>query len=681
MAKKKNNVNTGAPAGNRPPVTQQNIKPQASRTATAASPKSGFKISQDWIIAGCIAIVTWLFLKICLDNKITNWDDPGYITNNALIKDVSGEGLKQIFSTPIMGNYHPLTILSYAIEYSYVRLEPWLYHLDSLLLHIVVTILVYWFVKVLTKNTVAGGVAALLFGLHPMHVESIAWLAGRKDVLYGTFYMAALLCYVYFVRSQGNTRWKWYGAVTLLYICSLLAKPVAVTLPVTLLLIDYFEQRQWTKAVFIEKLPLFAIAIAFGIKSMMDQKAFGSLATQNVTYSFFERIALGGYAFITYLWKAVLPVGLSCFYPYPVKVDNAIPFQYYLFPVGALVLLGALWLFGRKNRVVMFGSLFFLVNIALLLQFLPVGGAILADRYSYLPYLGLFIMAGYFVSKFYNPQLKTTAGYMALAITGAYALYLGYQSNIRCRAWYDTTSLWRDEIEKQPETPNAYNNLGFNYFNRFNESVNQSERKVFYDSAFYLLHKAIALQPSFANPYISLGELQRAAGNYPDAKKYYYEGIALKDKEGTANAYLGLAITYCITHMFDSALICFRNATVEKGYFPEAHSNFGNYYDMLGMKDSALKEYGIAISQNPDMYAPYINRGRLLYRLSRCDEAMKDFARALEIVPDMGEVYYARSYCYAKNGNKTQALQDVERALSLGYTNIDKNYYQMLKGR
>jgi protein O-mannosyl-transferase len=262
----------------------------------------------------------------------------------------------------------------------------------------------------------------------------------------------------------------------------------------------------------------------------------------------------------------------------------------------------------------------------------------------------------------------------------AYTLYLGTLTTERCKDWYDTASLWRDEIEKQPIAPNAWNNLGFHYFNRFNESVDDAERRMCYDSSYYLLTTAIALDKKFVNPLVSLGELQRGAGKYQEAKVYYYKALTMKDKEGNANAWLGLAITYAITRNLDSSGICFRNAIAVKPYFPEVHSNYGNYFDMKGITDSALVHYGIAISQNPDMYAPWLNRGRLYQRIKRCDEAMRDFEKALSLNPDMGEIYYSRSYCHTASGNKAAALQDVEHALQLGFKRIDPAYYQMLKG-
>ncbi len=669
-------------------ATDQPVKPAAPQKKEAIK-KGPFVFGEGWdklktstqvyIVAG-IAAITWFFYQTCLNNQLTNWDDPGYVKDNGLIKDISAEGLKNIFTTPIMGNYHPLTILSFAIEYSYVRLQPWLYHLDSLLFHILVTVLVYWFVQLLTKRPVAAAVAALLFGLHPMHVESIAWIAGRKDVIYGVFYMAACVTYVYYVRETGSKKWLFYSGVILLFVCSLLSKPVAVILPVTLFLIDYYEDRKRDYKLIVEKLPHFAISVAFGIRSLIDQKDFGSLGTQNVSHNFIERMCLGNYALVTYLWKAVVPVGLCNFYPYPDKENGTLPYIYLIYPVIVIVILVLLWLFARKKKIVVFGSLFFLVNIILLLQFLPVGGAILADRYTYIPYLGLFFIAGWYVSECFEVGGKKEFRYAVTIITVGYSLLLGYLSNERCKVWYDTITLWTDEIEKEPvRAPNAYNNLGFCYFNKFNDAVNADEKKLYYDSASVLLRKAIELQPGFANPYISLGELLRSVGKFPEAKIKYYTAISLQNAFENANAYLGLAIIYAISKVYDSSDYCFRMALKTKPYFPEAHSNYGNFYDMTGRHEEALKEYAVAIGQNPDMVAPYLNRARTLQRLHRCGEAMKDFQTALDLSPGMGEIYYSRSYCYTEDGKKALALQDVEKALSLGFTRIDKNYYQMLK--
>ncbi|NDC43343.1 MAG: hypothetical protein EBZ77_17640, partial [Chitinophagia bacterium] len=324
---------------------------------------------------------------------------------------------------------------------------------------------------------------------------------------------------------------------------------------------------------------------------------------------------------------------------------------------------------------------------------IPVGGAIIADRYSYIPYLGLFFVVGVKADDLLA-DTKLTWGKGAVGALLAYLLVLGFMSNYRAKVWYDGMSLWRDEITVEPiRAPNGYNNLGFFYFNKFYESLDANDRKRYYDSSYYLLNTAIQLQPKFVNPYVSLGELERTAAQYNQmagkqqeaealfraATANYYKALTLDSTDQAANAYIGLAILYCVTGKYDSARYSFTNTLRLKPYNPEAHSNYANFFDMMKMPDSALVHYGIAIQQNPDFVASYINRGRALERMNRCTEAMLDFNKAISLAPDQAEIYYARSFCYAKAGNKMLALQDVEKARSMGYNQIDPNYYNSLK--
>ena len=723
------------------PVARAQAKPQVVKEKKSMSP-----LMMHVLAAGGIAIITFLVMKACLLNQFTNWDDPGYVVNNPVIKDLSADGIVTIFKSPIMGNYHPLTILTYAFDYSIKQLDPHSFHLQSLLWHILTTLLVYCFVQLLTGRMIAAAVTALLFGLHPMHVESVAWVSGRKDVVYGAFYIASCIVYLYYIRTAGNGKWKWYALTVLFFIAALLAKPVAVVLPIALLLIDLYEGRIWKQVTLggsvtdvieagarkrysinflslYDKLLLLALSLWAGYKSLQDQKVFGALGTQDVKYGFFERIGLGGYALITYLWKAVLPIKLLCFYPYPLKEHDALSPVYYLYPLGALALVFLVWKFASRNRVVVFGALFFLVNIALLLQFIPVGGAIIADRYSYIPYLGLFFIAGMLVSSLYEQQSTRQAGRLAIGAVLGYCGFIAYLSNERCKVWYDAMSLWRDEIEIEPmRAPNGYNNLGFFYYGKFNSANDPREKKLYYDSSYFLLTEAIRLQPDFINPYISLGELQRSNGQFAEAKVNYYKALKLADPKSDqiSNAYLGLAITYSIDwgmtnqqYMqaaraaqvtdpakaagggvdqqaiqellrrmqkdYDSAMYSYGQTLTLKPYYPEAHSNLANFLDMTGKKDSAIIQYGWAVQQNPDIVPPYLNRARALQRMHRCDEAFKDFNKAITMEPEMGELYYARSFCFAEKGDKAKALQDVEKSISLGFRQIDQNYYNQLK--
>lgn len=679
-----NNLNNPAPQ-----------KPVARPTTPVAkAPGQALGAMQQHLLAiAGIVVTAILFLKVCLYNQFTNWDDPGYVLNNPLIKDISSDGIKNIFSldNPIMGNYHPLTILSYAIDYNSAALEPYHYHMQSLVFHLATVVLVYCFVWLLSKRMVAAVITALLFAIHPMHIESVAWIAGRKDVVYGFFYMASCISYLYYIRDNGSKKTLWYIGVAVLYACSLLSKPVAVVLPVTLLLIDYFEGRIWKGSsiaasaatgentqlkgslnlmVLVEKLPLFAMSVAAGIKSLLDQRVFGALDTQGQKFNILERIGLGGYALVTYLWKAVVPVKLLCFYPYPLKENDALPATYYIYPlIAAILLFGVFWWF-RSKKAVVFGVFFFLVNIALLLQFIPVGGAIIADRYTYIPYIGLFFILGWSISALFDVVGKEMMGKIALGAVLAYSLVLGYMSNERSKVWFDGMSLWRDEIEIEPiRAPNGYNNLGFFYYTKFNLSANPVERKLYFDSAYILLTRATELQPKFANPYISLGELFRSATppQFDLAKRYYYKGLSLNTTDQAANAYLGLAVIYSITRKDDSAKFCYDQTLRLKPYNPEAHSNYANFLDMTDHKPEAIAEYGKAIEQNPDIFQPYLNRGRAYQRQGNCDKAIIDFNKALAIEPKVGESYYARAICYDMKGDKAAAARDMESARKLGY--------------
>ncbi len=650
---------------------KRNTGTQPLHTLSAKEPKPFPHL----LIIIFLCIATWLFLKNCLNNDIATWDDTPYIRENALVKDLSWEGIKHIFSTPSMGNYHPLTILSYAIEYSFVQLEPWLYHFDNLLLHILCTVLVYWLVWLLSKNRIAAVINALLFGLHPMHVESVAWAAARKDVLYGAFYLGSVILYVYYLRAASK-KGMLYTGVLLLFILSLLSKPVAVVLPLTLLLIDYIEKRQWSKKVIIEKLPHFILSLVFGIIAVKSQHTAGAMAMQKVEYNMLERIALGGYAFITYLWKAIVPASLRCLYHYPEKTGGSISIIYYLYPAAAIALISVAWKFLRRNTIVVFGLLFFTVNIALLLQFMQVGEAIVAERYSYIPYIGLFFIAGWYVAKYYETG-KNNVRYGVLGLSVVYIVCMGYMSSERCKVWADDIALWSDEIEKEPKLAvQAYNNIAYIYYTKWAQSPQGNEKEMYYDSSVTLFNKAKELNPKYMNPYMGLGELQRNAGKYEEAKKIYYEG--LRNNPNESNLYVGLAILYIVTHENDSAGKYFRE-TIRVKPGAEAYGNYANYLEMTGKPDSAVLMYNMAIGLTKENHVPYMNRGIVLKKMNRWAEACADYDRAITINPEAGEVYYLRSECDTQQHNYNGALQYVEKAISLGFKKVDYDYYNSLK--
>jgi protein O-mannosyl-transferase len=629
------------------------------------------------LMLSIIALLTYLFYKGSLDNKFTNWDDLGYVLTNPLIKDSSWEGLKAIFSTdnPVMGNYHPLTIATYWYEYSKHGLEPEIYHIHSLILHILCTFSVFAFVRVLTKNAYAAFFAGLLFALHPMRVESVTWIAGRKDLMYGMFYMLACVTHLFYLRDQYGKKTLWFIATIALFALSLLCKSVGVTLPVVLLFIDYYENRKLDHKLLIEKLPLFALSVTFGLLSIYAQKGVGALGTLDVKFSVLERLALGSYALCMYLWKLVAPVSLTNFYPYPMKVNDALPAVYFIYPLIVAGLLALFWMFARRNRLIILGLAFFVLNLLLLLQFVPVGGAIMSDRYTYIPYVGLFLIIGGMVARIYAAKNSYSTIVPAALIVAC--LSFGYMTNERNKDWYDSIALWNSAIDRNPESPIAYFYMGQDYYTQFESALTAQDKQRYGDSAYYYFVKSVERKPDYTSPIICIGEYLRSVGRIDEAKTTYLKALSIKDD--LESAYLGLGVVYSMKQQFDSAGTAFRKALTLKQYFPEGHSNYANYLDIIGKTDSSIQEYEKAISQNPDAYIPYMNRGRIYLRLNKADLALRDYTRASLLKPEFGEPYYLKAQCLARLGRKAEAQQEVNEAKAHGYVQMDPTFLESIK--
>jgi tetratricopeptide (TPR) repeat protein len=384
--------------------------------------------------------------------------------------------------------------------------------------------------------------------------------------------------------------------------------------------------------------------VIFGFISIVTQYQNGALSTVAMHFNPLERLALGAYAFVTYLWKALVPVNLCCFYPYPAKSGGTLPVACYAYLVVAIALLFIGYRLLRKSRVGIFGLLFFMINILPVLQFLPVGNAMLADRYTYLPYLGLFMFTGWQVQHHFEG-----AGQQAQVVIGAICMVcismLGYSSYQRCKVWYDSTSLWTDELKKEPtNVPVAYFNLGSIYYDRWYHATNRADRQTAFDSAFYLLKRTTELWPDSVAGYQPLGMLYLYKKNY------------------------------------DGADACFRTALHLSPSAAE-YANYGNLLMKIGRPDEALKQFDTAIAENPALFAPYFNRGKILLAQNHRDAAIRDFSAAIALNPRYGELYYQRSFCDTQILGKGQALKDVEAAISLGFKNVDYVYYRCLKGQ
>ena len=415
-----------------------------------------------------ILVVTFMaFFPSLKNGLLKTWDDQAYVTSNELIKSLSGNNIVKIFKEDkgLYANYHPLTTLSLAVNYHFSKEEPFGYHLTNLLLHLLNTLLVFIFIYGLTKkNLEIAAVTALLFGLTPIHVESVAWISERKDVLYAFFFLSSLITYQQFLKKSD---WKFYAVSLFLFLCSMLSKAMAASLPLILILIGFMEKKRWSWKLLPDKIPYFILALLLGFYAIRIQAEGNAIG--GIIFPLVLRIYHAGYGFAAYILKIFLPTGLSAFYPYPYPLVNAgwiidtTPAVFYL----TLLITIAVFSFSiycvvsnRKNlHIAGFGLLFYAATIALVLQFLPVGRAIMADRYAYIPSIGLFLIVGYYASLLYHKKAYKVP---VIALVAVYAGFLFYLTVEQTKVWKNDETLWNNVVRLYP----LDNRISLPYANR-----------------------------------------------------------------------------------------------------------------------------------------------------------------------------------------------------------------------
>jgi hypothetical protein len=313
--------------------------------------------------------------------------------------------------------------------------------------------LVFIFIYILSKKRLeVAAITAILFGLAPVHVESVAWISERKDVLYACFFLASLVTYLQYVRKSD---WKFYLFSLFFFLCSMLSKAMAASLPLVLILIDLVERRRWSLKTFDEKVPYFALAIILGIYAVRIQAEGNAIGS--VMFPLGMRIFHACYGFSAYIVKIFAPTGLSAFYPYPYPLVNGAwvtsvtPSIFYLTLAVTMAILcySIFAMFSRKIsfNILGFGLLFYAVTIALVLQFLPVGRAIMADRYAYVPSAGLFFIIGYIAGELY---LKKSYTVPVVVVIASYSGLLFYQTREQISVWKNDETLWNNVIGIYP---------------------------------------------------------------------------------------------------------------------------------------------------------------------------------------------------------------------------------------
>lgn len=402
------------------------------------------------LIAGLISYLP------ALRNGFVNWDDIAYVSDNKVIQDFSLRNTGKIFTSFFHGNYQPVTMLTYMLEFRFFKLSPFIYHFTNLTLHLFNSLLVFLFFRILSKNATVSAITAILFSIHPLGVESVAWVSERKNVLYAFFFLNAIICYCYYLQKDRQKRFYYFSLI--LFFLSLLSKSMAMTLPLILFIIDYFLNRKFDRNAIIDKIPFFELSFIIGVVAIWSQYSIGDKAGLD-SFNLFKKIGVASFAVNFYLYKLLVPVKLSCLYPYSGTEKASV---YILSFFALLFILVGFFLSKKYTKKIIFASLFFVITLLPVLQIFPIGRTIVADRYMYISSLGFFYIISeavfwLFAKGLKRFQLIRNVFFIILVLVIPILSFLTWN---KCKAWKDSISLWSDVLNNYPNIALAYNNRG-----------------------------------------------------------------------------------------------------------------------------------------------------------------------------------------------------------------------------
>ncbi len=531
-----------------------------------------------------------IFLPI-LKNGFVNWDDPLYVYQNPHIRSLD---IRWIFTAVVASNYHPLTLLSHTLDYALFGLSPWGHHLTSIVLHGLNSALFFLLAGALMCRAGKGGedlgpgrgagafIAALAFAAHPLHVESVAWVSERKDVLSAFFFLLSILSYTRYGSSVKKA--PLYGLTILFFILALLSKPMAITLPVVLLILDYYPLERPDKglpALIIEKVPFFALSAASAILTLWAQRAGGGLRGLE-THSPATRLYIAVRAVVFYIYKLILPVNLSPYYPLPFRTN--LLSGAFLGSLAFIILVTLVTFFAlrQKKRWPLALWAFYLVTLLPVSGLVTVGGQASADRYAYIPTMGFFMLFGVVSGGIFKKDKSNGAWIKVLILPAIIVIILGIITIRQGRIWHDSISLMTRAIDLYPERAAIpYNNRGLAY-----------DAKGELQKALSDYDQALAISPSFVDAYINRGIIYGESSLYGRAIKDFNEALAIDPS--SAKAFLNRGAAFMGLGDYARAITDLERATALSPKNAAALYNLGLSYMEVGQREKAMAVMGRA---------------------------------------------------------------------------------------
>ena len=570
------------------------------------------------------------------DHEFLYFDDNQYVTDNLNVKTgFTRESIVWAFTTSHAANWHPVTWLSHILDYQLYGLHPKGHLLTNLLIHIANALLLFTVLLRMTGALWQSGFVAALFALHPFNVESVAWAAERKNVLSTLFWLLTTWAYI---RYTEKPTVKKYGWVALFLALGLMSKPMLVTLPFVLRLLDYWPLKRWKaddqvgaspprqsqnqtslSFLILEKVPLLALAVGSSITTFIVQRAGGAVQSADV-FPLQERVINAFVSYLSYLQKTVWPSGLSVFYAHP---GNALPVWKGLVSAALLVVFTA-WVIrvARRLPYLAVGWFWYLGTLIPVIGVVQVGAQAMADRYAYVPLIGIFIIAAWGLPDFlatWNQREKTPVLFAGLLAPLMVVTWM------QVNHWKNGITLFQHTIsvthDKYREFARAHNNLGI--------ALKKKGRLI---EAITQYKTAIKVNPDFSKPYNNLGNISMITKNFDEAIRYYKESIRISPDY--ANAYSNLGTVLLQKGEKEEAVVYLRDAIRINPDLNQARTNLGTILSQIGEKEEAIVHLREAVKINPDLALGHFSLGNVLFQTGETEEAITHYREAVRIKPD-----------------------------------------------
>jgi len=627
------------------------------------------------IICAALVIATLVAYEPIRHNNFVNYDDIPYITENTLIAHgITQQSLGQAFTKPHFFMWHPLTTISHIVDYHFFGLNPLGHHFVSVLIHITNALLLFWILKNITGTTrhTNGGQAwasafvAAVFALHPLQVESVAWAAERKTVLSGLFWFLTMAAYIRYARKPGFGR---YLAVFVVFGLCITAKPIVVTLPFVLLLLDYWplerirgqrtedgRQKVSLKWLIIEKIPLFAMSAILSVLTIIMQRS-GEVVVSLDKIPLGQRIANMFVSYISYIHKTIWPSGLAVYYPHPRgNLDiTMVVICAMLFILTSILCIYA----GRNKKYIVVGWLWYVGTLVPVIGLVQSGTQAMANRYMYIPILGLLIIIGWGIKDLIvkRPRLRGIAAAAAIAVLLAGVILTRMQT----RHWQNSITLFEYALKVTQNNDLAENNYGC--------ALLEADRT---SEALLHINKAVQINPAYWKAGNNLGRIYLKQGKTDEAIACFKEII--EKNQSSAEAYINMASALGIQKKYDEAMKYLKKAMELAPDNSDIHNKMGMALLATGRPDEAITHFKYVLQKGTTSAETYANLGSAYIQGGKYDLAIENLTKAIELKPDNIDAINKLAWLYAVVDNTS--IHNAQKAIELARQGCELTDYK-----